>query len=190
MLILASSSPYRKLLLERLGHAFEIRSPRIDETPLENEQPLALVRRLARQKADKVAALEPGALVIGSDQLAVFGDEIIGKPGTLENNIRQLTRFSGQHVVFNTALCVMRRSDGFIFETNVPTEVHFRDLSAEEIERYVTREQAVDCAGGFKSESGGIALFRQIRSDDPTALIGLPLIALSFALRKAALPIP
>jgi septum formation protein len=189
-LILASSSPYRKILLDRLGFSFEIRSPDIDESGKSEESAGQLVSRLAREKALEVANRVPSALVIGSDQLAVHGERIVGKPGSADNACRQLQEFSGQTVRFLSAVAVVCLDTAFSFQRTVETRVCFRDLSPEEIRRYVEREMPVDCAGSFKSEAGGIALFRSLESSDPTALIGLPLITVCEALRKAGLQIP
>lgn len=183
-LILASSSRYRAELLERLGLAFEKIAPDIDETPGRDEAPDDLVRRLARDKARAVAAEHPGRLVIGSDQVAVADGGILGKPGDRATAIAQLTGLSGRTVTFLTGLCVVD-GEGSEQLTVVPTTVTFRTLSAAEIEAYVEREQPFDCAGSFRSEALGIALFDAVCSDDPTALIGLPLIALCGMLRKA-----
>ena len=183
-LILASSSRYRAELLDRLGLGFDQISPEIDETPGPGETPEELVRRLARDKARAVAAGHPGRVIVGSDQVAVADLEILGKPGDRATAIAQLKRLSGRTVTFLTGLCVIdargREQLGV-----VPTTVTFRALSSAEIEAYVDREQPFDCAGSFKSEALGIALFESVRSDDPTALIGLPLIALCGMLRTA-----
>ncbi len=187
-LILASSSRYRGELLDRLGLAFDQVSPEIDETPGRGEPPEDLVRRLAADKARAVAIGHPGRVVIGSDQVAVAGSEILGKPGDRDGAIAQLTRLSGRTVTFLTGLCVVD-SRGAEQLAVVPTSVSFRTLSAAEIEAYVDREQPFDCAGSFKSEALGIALFEAVRSDDPTALIGLPLIALCGMLREAGVEV-
>lgn len=189
-LILASSSPYRRDLLERLGLPFTVESPEIDESPRPGESPESLVARLAREKAQAVGARHSAAYVIGSDQLAVCGTDIIGKPGTREAAMKQLASFSGREVVFHTAVAVCHGNAAPAFERTVDTVMRFRDLAAEEIRRYVERENPVDCAGSFKSESGGISLFHSMTSDDPTAIVGLPLIAVSEALRQAGFKVP
>jgi septum formation protein len=189
-LILASSSPYRRMLLDRLGLPFEVRSPGIDETAAAGESPAQLVTRLADEKAQNIAARCPAAVVIGCDQLAVHSGAVIGKPGDAERARRQLAAFSDNRVDFLSALAVRCRESGFHFATTVVTEVHFRKLSAEEIFRYVERDNPIDCAGGFKSEETGTTLLRAMRSDDPTAIIGLPLISLAEALRRAGYLLP
>ena len=188
-LILGSSSAYRRALLERLGLPFSTVSPDIDETPLPQEHPAATARRLAREKAKAVANLLPedqkNALIIGSDQVAVVGDQIYGKPGTHEKAIAQLQALSGQTVRFETALCLYDASNARVQEELIGTEVEFRELSLAEIEAYLQREPAYDCAGSAKSEALGIALLDRLSGDDPTALVGLPLIALCRMLRHA-----
>lgn len=187
-LVLGSSSPYRKELLERLGIPFECISADIDESRKEGETPEALCVRLAREKALKVKELAPDAIVIGSDQLAVLGDRILGKPHTRERAIEQLTAMQGQTVYFLTALCVVG-ADGKIFETMVPTVVTMKKLSRSTIEHYLDREQPFNCAGSAKIEKLGIALMKEVRSTDPTALIGLPLIETVNLLAKAGLEV-
>lgn len=188
-LILGSSSVYRRQLLERLGLPFEVSSPNIDESAHPGEHPAALARRLAREKAQAIANQLPAdqrhALVIGSDQVAVWGDQAFGKPGSHEKAVQQLQTLSGQVVVFETALCLVDTASGRIYEELVSTEVEFRDLSLSEIEAYLAKEPAYDCAGSAKSEGLGIALLDRLSGDDPTALIGLPLIALCRLLRQA-----
>ena len=188
-LILGSSSVYRRGLLERLGLPFEVMSPDIDESAHPGEHPAALARRLAREKARVIAAgLPPGqkdALIIGSDQVAVLGDQAYGKPGNHANAVAQLQVLSGQVVVFETALCLYDAAADRFFEELVSTEVEFRDLTLVEIEAYLGREPAYDCAGSAKSEGLGIALLERLSGDDPTALIGLPLIALCRLLHQA-----
>ena len=189
-LVLASTSPYRKMLLERLGIPFETQAPNVDESALPGEQPLQLVERLALAKAQAVSTQMPSAVVIGSDQLAAFDNQVIGKPGSMENARRQLSSFSGCQVLYLTSFAVMdsegRRS---VLET-VETIVNFRKITAEEIDRYLELDEPFDCAGSFKSERAGISLFESIQSDDPTALIGLPLIRLCAALRKFGFKLP
>lgn len=187
-LVLGSSSPYRKELLERLGIPFECISADIDESRKEGETPEALCVRLAREKALKVKELAPDAIVIGSDQVAVLGDRILGKPHTRERAIEQLTAMQGQMVYFLTALCVVG-ADGKIFETMVPTVVTMKKLSRSTIEHYLDREQPFNCAGSAKIEKLGIALMKEVRSTDPTALIGLPLIETVNLLAKAGLEV-
>lgn len=187
-LVLGSSSPYRKELLERLGIPFECISADIDESRKEGETPEALCVRLAREKALKVKELAPDAIVIGSDQVAVLGDRILGKPHTRERAIEQLTAMQGQMVYFLTALCVVG-ADGKIFETMVPTVVTMKKLSRSTIEHYLDREQPFNCAGSAKIEKLGIALMKEVRSTDPTALIGLPLIETVNLLVKAGLEV-
>ena len=188
-LILGSSSVYRRELLMRLGIPFTVISPDIDERALPGEHPAALARRLAREKAEAITASLPetdhGALIIGSDQVCVLGDEALGKPGNHANAVAQLQRLSGQTVVFETALCLFDSASGHAYEELVSTEVEFRALSLAEIEAYLQREPAYDCAGSAKSEGLGIALLDRLSGDDPTALIGLPLIALCRLLRHA-----
>jgi septum formation protein len=189
-LVLASTSPYRRQLLERFGQRFTVAAPEVDESALPGETPIDLVNRLARAKAEVVARRNPRSIVIGSDQVAVFGREIIGKPGNPERCIEQLKAVSGQRLTFHTAVHVIQSDSGSNDSHLDITTVHFRKLSAEEIARYVARERPVNCAGGFKAEGLGITLFDRIDSQDPTALIGLPLIWLSAALRKAGLALP
>lgn len=187
-LVLGSSSPYRKELLERLGIPFECISADIDESRKEGETPEALCVRLAREKALKVKELAPDAIVIGSDQVAVLGDRILGKPHTHERAVEQLSAMQGQTVYFLTALCVVG-ADGKIFETMVPTVVTMKKLSRSTIEHYLDREQPFNCAGSAKIEKLGIALMKEVRSTDPTALIGLPLIETVNLLAKAGLEV-
>ncbi|MEJ2346925.1 MAG: Maf family nucleotide pyrophosphatase [Gammaproteobacteria bacterium] len=182
-LILGSTSPYRRELLERLGLAFETDAPDVDETRLAGESPQALVR-LSEAKARAVAARHPGALVIGSDQVAVLDGEIMGKPGDHGAAVRQLERASGCTVTFYTGLCLLNAASGGVQLEVVPFQVVFRALSAEQIERYLRREQPYNCAGSFKSEGLGIALFERMEGDDPSALMGLPLIRLTRMLER------
>ncbi|MFA7594240.1 MAG: nucleoside triphosphate pyrophosphatase [Thiohalobacteraceae bacterium] len=177
-LILASTSPYRQSLLERLGLEFSVCSPAVDETPLPGEAPTALVHRLSEAKARAGATRAGQGLVIGSDQVAVVGDEVLGKPGDAEHACAQLTRLSGQRVDFLTGLCLFNSTDDRIQLDVVPFSVIFRHLSPAQIEDYVGRERPFNCAGSFKSEGLGIALFERMEGDDPSALIGLPLIRL------------
>lgn len=189
-LVLASTSAYRRTLLERLHIPFETDRPETDETPLDGEAPPATAERLAAAKARAVAARWPDALIIGSDQVAYMGDEVFGKPGTEARAIAQLQRMRGRIVTFHTALALLNTRTGTLQIEGVPTQVRFRDLSDAEIERYVARERPLDCAGSAKSEGLGITLLDAMPGDDPTALIGLPLIALSRMLRAEGLQLP
>jgi septum formation protein len=189
-LILGSTSPYRHALLLRLGLPFQTVSPEVDETPLPGEAPVELALRLAREKAASVARRHPQAIVIGSDQVADLHGEPLGKPGNHERALAQLTRMSGQTVVFQTALSVQCLASGFEQSAVAAVRVVFRHLGADEIERYLRAEQPYDCAGSAKSEGLGIALLAQIDNDDPTALIGLPLIRTCQMLRAAGLAVP
>ncbi|KAA0875521.1 Maf family protein [Nitrincola tapanii] len=189
-IVLASSSPYRRELLAKLGLPFRSRKPDVDETPLANETPHALVARLAEEKARAIAHDLPDALVIGSDQVAVVEGNILGKPGTHERAVAQLQQASGKAVTFLTGLCVLDASQGRAQTEVVPYEVHFRELSLKQIERYLEKEQPYDCAGSFKSEGLGIVLFERLVGDDPNALIGLPLIRLVRMLEQAGIDLP
>jgi septum formation protein len=189
-LILASVSPYRRELLERLGLPFETAASDVDETPYPGEAPEPLVRRLARAKADAVASRHESAIVIGSDQVAVCGRDVVGKPGDKAHASEQLRLFSGRSVHFLSAFAVLERPGGRVLEGRVDTECVFRTLSEAEIERYLDLDRPYDCAGSFKSERAGLALLDRMSSDDPTALIGLPLIALSAALRELGYKAP
>ena len=188
LLILASSSIYRRDLLARLGLPFEAIAPNVDESPLPNEGVAAMALRLATDKATAIAKGHPNVWVIGSDQAADLCGEAIGKPGNSDNALLQLQRMRGQTVYFHTAVCLMRAD--YSVATNVTTEVRFRDLPDATLINYLNLEQPYDCAGSAKCEGMGIALLESIRSDDPTALIGLPLIALSALLRDAGFEIP
>jgi len=192
---LASTSRYRKELLERLRLAFSCLAPGADEAPQPGEDPKALVARLARAKAAAVASQQPNAWVIGSDQMAVRLDEAgtestLGKPGTEMRCMEQLQSCSGRTIVFLTAVAVVRQEGNSLFEFVDTTRVTFRVLDQATIERYVAKERPLDCAGGFKSEGLGITLCESIDSADPSALIGLPLIRLSAALRSAGFELP
>ncbi len=186
-LILASTSRYRRELLERLRLAFEVVSPGVDESPQASEAPATLAMRLALAKAQAVAAHAAEAVVIGSDQVAELDGQAIGKPGTHERAIEQLTMMSGRRVVFHTAVAVVRRDRGFERALLAPVTVQFRCLRREDIERYLQLDTPYDCAGSAKSEALGVALLDSIDSDDPTALIGLPLIRTCALLREAGL---
>jgi septum formation protein len=189
-LVLGSTSRYRRDLLQRLGLAFEVCAPEVDETPLAGETPAALAQRLALAKARAVAQRFPEALVIGSDQVADLAGEPLGKPGTHERAVAQLRRMRGQTVVFQTALAVVCQASGFEAQDLAAVRAVFRDLSDDEIERYLRAEQPYDCAGSAKSEGLGIALLASIHNDDPTALIGLPLIRTCELLRAGGLQVP
>lgn len=189
-LILASSSRYRRELLSRLGIAFEAIAPGVSEAPAAGESATDRALRLAHAKADAVAQRYPGAIVIGSDQVASSGEQTLGKPGDARGCREQLSALSGRSAHFHTA-CVIIGVNAGVHTAHVDTTtVVFRPLAPDEIERYVEREQPYDCAGGFKAEALGIALFDCIESQDPTALIGLPLIWLAGALRSAGCPVP
>lgn len=185
-LILASSSAYRRELLGRLHLPFEAIAPQIDETPLAGEAPEATALRLARAKAEAIARTHPGALVIGSDQVATLDGQQIGKPGDHARALAQLQTMRGREVVFHTALCLWDgRAPGAAQVDNVQVFVRFRDLPDAELDAYLRIEQPYDCAGSAKNEGLGIALIERIDSSDPTALTGLPLIALTGMLRRA-----
>jgi len=186
-LILASTSRYRRELLERLCLPFEVVAPHVDETPWPGEQPAALAQRLALAKAQAVAAQRPGAVVIGSDQVADLDGEPIGKPGTHERAVAQLQRMRGRRVIFQTAVAVVRADRAYARVLLAPVGVTFRALGQAEIEHYLRTEQPYDCAGSAKCETLGIALLEAIDSDDPTALVGLPLIRTCAMLREAGL---
>ena len=186
-LILASTSRYRRELLERLRLPFSVVSPHTDETPLPGEAPAALATRLALAKAHAVARLHPHAVVIGSDQVADLDGQAMGKPGTHARAVAQLQALSGRQAVFQTAVAVVRADTGFAQAEHAAVQVVFRTLGLAEIERYLRLEQPYDCAGSAKCETLGIALLDRIDSDDPTALIGLPLIRTCRLLRLAGL---
>lgn len=186
--VLASSSPYRQQLLKRLGLAFIIEIPAIDESPLCEERAADLAQRLARQKAQAVQTRCPDAIVIGSDQVAECRDRILGKPGSLENAREQLSFSSGEVLRYHTAVCVCLGNDSY--EHLDLTLVHMRSLDAVSIERYLATESALDCAGSMKSEGAGIMLAEAIKTDDPSALLGLPLISLCRFLRRCGLTLP
>jgi len=189
-LVLASTSAYRRSLLERLHLDFETAHPRVEETRLPDEAPEAMVERLAVAKAADVARHYPDALIIGSDQCAAVGDRILGKPGGHAQAREQLRALSGQRVVFHTGLCLIDSASGRQWHGVVPYSVHIRKLETAEIERYLRLEKPYDCSGSFKSEGLGVVLFRRMEGDDPTALIGLPLILLCSWLREAGLMLP
>ncbi|MGB4914300.1 MAG: Maf family nucleotide pyrophosphatase [Candidatus Dechloromonas phosphoritropha] len=189
-LILASTSPYRRELLDRLGLPFEVASPQTDESRILGEGPQAMALRLAEAKARAVASAHPDALIIGSDQVATVDGLIYGKPGSHERAAEQLRTLSGKTVNFYTGLCLYNARTGVVEVCGVPTLVTFRDLTEEEIEHYLRREPAYDCAGSARSEGLGIALLSRIAGDDPSALIGLPLIALCTLLRNHGVALP
>lgn len=183
-LILASSSPYRRELLERLGLPFGVVSPEVDEAALPGEEPRQTALRLAQAKARKVAETHPDALVIGCDQVATLDGMQLGKPLTHDNAVRQLRLMRGRTVLFHSALCLYNAASGSMQAEDVVYEVRFRDLADAQIERYLKREQPYHCAGSAKSEGLGIALIEYMRGDDPNALIGLPLITLIDMLQR------
>ena len=187
LLILGSTSRYRYELLSRLRIPFDVVAPDVDETPLAGESPLALASRLALAKAHAVAKLHPQAVVIGSDQVADLHGEPLGKPGNHDRAVQQLQRMRGQTAVFQTAVAVVCHATGFEQMELAPVRVRFRDLTDTEIESYIQAEQPYDCAGSAKSEGLGIALLDAIDNDDPTALIGLPLIRTCRMLREAGI---
>ncbi len=188
-LILGSTSAYRRELLQRLRLPFEVVAPDVDETPQTGERPPELARRLALAKAHAVAQRHPSALVIGSDQVADLGGKPLGKPGTHERAVEQLRRMRGRTVIFQTAVAVVCLDTGFEQLDLAPVRVRFRELSDAEIETYLRAETPYDCAGSAKSEGLGIALLESIESDDPTTLVGLPLIRTARMLRAAGLPL-
>ena len=186
-LVLGSTSVYRRELLQRLRLPFSVEAPHVDESPLPGETPGAIARRLAAAKAAAVARRHPAAIVIGSDQVADLEGEALGKPGNHANATAQLRRMSGRTVIFHTALTVMCQESGFAQHDLAPVKVRFRELGDAEIEAYLRAEQPYDCAGSARSEGAGIALLEAIESDDPTALVGLPLIRTCRMLRAAGL---
>jgi septum formation protein len=188
-IVLASTSPFRKELLQRIGIDFETAAPDIDESPLPGEAPENLVKRLSEAKARVIGKIRPG-LIIGSDQVASVGDEILGKPGTHENAVAQLRKLSGKLVTFQTGLCLLNSASNQAQVDIIPFRVQFRELDAQQIERYLQADQPYNCAGSFKSEGLGITLFERMEGEDPTALIGLPLIRLTDMLMQAGLVLP
>ncbi len=189
-LILASTSRYRRELLQRFGLPFDTARPEVDETALPGESPAATAERLSVEKARAVAAHHPQALIVGSDQVACMGIQRFGKPGTIENAIAQLKSMRGNAVVFHTGVALVNAETGRIQVCGVPTRVQFREMDDTEIARYVEKEMPLDCAGSAKAEALGITLLDALSTDDPTALIGLPLIALSRMLRAEGVPLP
>ena len=188
-LILASTSPFRKTILDKLGIEFDTASPETDETALDNETPQQLVERLSIAKAKAIADKEVNTLVIGSDQVSVINGEIIGKPHTHENAIKQLQKASGKPVTFFTGLCLYNSSTHEYQSEVVPFNVVFRDLTEKQIESYLKKEEPYNCAGSFKSEALGIVLFEKLEGEDPNTLMGLPLIRLVKMLEKENFPI-
>ncbi|MES2281429.1 MAG: Maf family nucleotide pyrophosphatase [Pseudomonadota bacterium] len=186
-LVLGSTSPYRRELLDRLHIPFEVAAPDVDETPHDGEAPRALAERLALAKARAVAKKFPEAVVIGSDQVADLNGQPLGKPGTHEKAVAQLRQMRGQTVIFQTALAVVCLATGFEARDVAAVKVTFRDLRDDDIENYLRIEQPYDCAGSAKSEGLGIALLSSIESDDPTALVGLPLIRTCQMIRAAGI---
>lgn len=188
-IVLASSSPYRRELLDKLGFAYRSKKPDVDETPFPNETPEQLVSRLAQMKSQAVASQFPNALIIGSDQVAVIDDAILGKPGTKARATEQLNMASGRCVTFLTGLSLYDSETGSAQTEVIPFKVHFRQLTDQMIDRYLEREQPFNCAGSFKSEGLGIVLFERLEGDDPNALIGLPLIRLIRMLEQAGIAV-
>ncbi|MEE3320583.1 MAG: nucleoside triphosphate pyrophosphatase [Pseudomonadota bacterium] len=189
-LLLASSSPFRRELLGKLHLEFSHQSPDIDEARHEGETPTNLVMRLAQQKAAALAEQHPDTLIIGSDQVAVLGDQVLGKPGTREKAIEQLSAASGQRVTFLTSLCLLNTTTGRTQVACEPFNVQFRTLKQQQIKRYVDLEQPLNCAGSFKSEGLGIVLFKALEGRDPNSLIGLPLIVLTEFLAAEGVQLP
>jgi septum formation protein len=188
-LVLASTSPFRKELLQRLGIPFETAAPDVDESALADETPAALVRRLSEAKARAIGKLRQG-LIIGSDQVATTGNDILGKPGTHPRAIEQLQYLSGRLVTFHTGLCLLNSATNEAQVDVIPFKVQFRQLDEEQIERYLQADQPYNCAGSFKSEGLGITLFERMDGDDPSALVGLPLIRLTSMLAAAGVVLP
>ena len=189
-LVLASTSPFRRELLQRLGVTFETLAPDVDETRQQGETPEALVLRLSEAKARAGASQYPDALIIGSDQVAVCGDEVLGKPGNHAAACVQLRRLAGQRVSFLTGLCLYDAASDTVLVDLIPYQVVFRRLTDQQIDRYLKIEQPYNCAGSFKSEGLGISLFESMHGEDPNALIGLPLIRLTSWLNTSGINIP
>jgi septum formation protein len=188
-LILASSSPFRKQLLDRLRLDYECRSPDVDESIRTGERASQYVCRLAEAKARIIAQQYPQAVVIGSDQCALLEDRVLGKPGNHDNALRQLREAQGKSVVFHTAVCVMHMDSGFVAVEDVPFTVEFRELSDRQLDHYLRVEQPYQCAGSFKAEGYGSCLFSKMHGDDPSALIGLPLLRLTQMLEAAGIEV-
>lgn len=189
-LILASTSQFRRELLSRLQIPFTAVAPDADETALAGETPAQTAERLSELKARAIATNYPAALIIGSDQVAYLGEQRFGKPGSRENATAQLRAMRGNTVVFHTGLCLLNTQTGHSQTVGIPTEVRFRQLSDDEIARYLDKEDALNCAGSAKSEGLGISLLEYMRGDDPNALVGLPLIALANMLRVEGIQLP
>lgn len=189
-LILASTSRYRKTLLEKLGLPFECAAPEVDESPLPGESAEALVARLAYAKANAIANQRDQGLIIGSDQVCVCDGQILGKPGTVEKAVAQLMAVRGRSITFYTGLCVLDAASGKAEQLVEPFTVHFRTLDETAIRRYVAAEMPLDCAGSFKCEGMGIVLFKGLEGRDPNSLIGLPLIGLIELLERHGLALP
>lgn len=189
-IILASTSTFRRELLNRLQLSFVAIAPAADESMLPDELPAATAMRLAQTKAEMVAKDFPDALIIGADQVAACGKQRFGKPGTRQNALQQLRQMRGQEIIFHTGLCVLNSATGHAQVQCIPSQVGLRDLTDAEIEAYLDKEDALNCAGSAKSEGLGIALLRYQRGDDPTALVGLPLIALCDMLRAEGVALP
>ena len=189
-LVLASTSPYRAQLLEKLGLPFDTASPQVDEQRHDHESPVELVRRLAEAKARAVQDRFPAALIIGSDQVACVDGEILGKPGGEEQAVAQLLRMRGKRVTFHTGLCLFNSAEDRVLVSCEDYHVHFRELNKHQVRRYVAREQPFDCAGSFKSEGYGITLFSRLEGDDPNSLVGLPLIRLVEMLGVEGIELP
>ena len=188
-LVLASTSPFRKELLQRLAIPFETAAPDVDESPRADDTPAALVRRLSEAKARAIGKLRQG-LIIGSDQVATTGNDILGKPGTHPRAIEQLQYLSGRMVTFHTGLCLLNSVTDEVQVDVIPFKVQFRQLEEGQIERYLQTDQPYNCAGSFKSEGLGITLFERMDGDDPSALVGLPLIRLTSMLAAAGVVLP
>ena len=189
-LVLASTSPFRREILQKLGLPFAAVAPNADESVMQGESPQALVRRLAENKARAVASDWPDALIIGSDQVACIDSEILGKPGNRETAVKQLSQAAGRTVTFYTGLCLFNSSSQRKQVCCDPFKVHFRPLSQDQIGRYLDHEQPFNCAGSFKSEGMGITLFSRLEGDDPNSLIGLPLIRLVEMLGNEGIKLP
>ena len=190
ILVLASTSPFRQQILRKLNIDFIVDSPEVNEEALDNESPVELVKRLSKSKALAVANRHPQALIIGSDQVAVLDREILGKPHSHENAVKQLKAATGKRVKFLTGLCLYNSATQKTQVACVPFVVHFRQLNDEQIDRYLAHDQPYNCAGSFKSEGLGISLFEKMEGDDPNTLIGLPLIELIRMLHNEGIEIP
>ncbi len=189
-LVLASTSPTRRELFGRLGLPFKVHAPQVDEMALPDEAPTALALRLSKAKAEAASAQFPAHLIIGSDQVAVVGGRVLGKPGDRARAAEQLALSSGQVMVFQTAVCLLSSITGEVATRLVPFEVQLRRLSRADIENYLDREQPFGCAGSLRSEGFGVTLCQRMSGDDPTALLGLPLIALCELLRGQGIALP